>query len=213
MKPQRSFTPGRLTLWLGVALGVFPAFFALFMLMDHPAAVVGTLFASQARAATAPPTAASDAETSGTDPVRKDGADSETLTVFQLDPLAKLAESLQTKERQLKQRETKVIGEEKRLDALRKETEQNLGQIDARLKEMQAIAAKADLQNKKELSQWVDIYQAMAPKDAAKVIQDLDPELAKAVVSQMEPKKAGKILGFVAPEKASEWSRRPVKHL
>ena len=211
MKAKRAFVPGRLTLWLGVALGLFPAFLALFMLMDYPAAAVGTLFASQARAATAP-TAAPDAETTGTEPVHKAGADSETLTVFQLDPLAKLADSLQAKQRQLDQREAKVTGEEKRLDALRKETEQNLSQIDARLKEMQATAAKADLQNKKELSKWVDIYQAMAPKDAGKVIQGLDPELAKAVLSQMDPKKAGKILGFVAPEKASEWRRRLAKH-
>jgi len=211
MKPLRSIAARRPARRLGLTLGVFSAIFGLFTLMDHPAAFVGTLFASQARAATAP-TATPDAETSGTEPVRKDGADSETLAVFQLDPLAKLADSLQAKELQLKDREAKVNGAEKRLDALRKETEQNLSRIEARLREMQAIAAKADLQNKKELSQWVDIYQAMAPKDAGKVIQGLDPELAKSILSQMEPKKAGKILGFVAPEKASEWSRRLAKH-
>lgn len=165
----------------------------------------GTVFANQAWAAEQAPA-----------PVAEKSADAMTsasTSIFQSDPLQSLADALKAKEQQLRLREEALKKAELNLEALRKETERNLAQMDAILTAVKKAGAMADEQRQKELKRWVDIYQAMPPEKAGKVFEGLEMEFAVQILSQMDAKKAGKILANVEAARAVELGKRLGKRL
>lgn len=191
-------------LWLaGVLICGLLLSYSLFVADQSPS---GTFLATRVWAAGSEGSAKK--EPGGAKTAARDKTSSATLTIFPRNSMDALAQALQTRQRELIEREESVKKSEQRLEALRKETEQNLAKIDARLKEMKTITARAEGQRKEEMSIWVNIYQEMSPKDAGRVIQDLEPSMASQVLSQMDPKKAGKILKFVAPDKAVKLNKK-----
>lgn len=225
-----------LTVLLLVASTAIGAGFGLYQWSTTPGrSALGTLLATTAWAESATPagksmapadptadtaadtsdseaTASDDTATSKTGtnkPAKAGGAKSgEAASVFAPDPLAKLADSLKERERKLDEREAALKKEEQRLEALRKETEQNLGKIELRLKEMQTISGEAAQKHKQDLTKWVNIYQGMAPEKAGPIIEGLASPFALELLSSMEPKKAGKILGNISAEKAIELGKK-----
>ncbi|MCL5270407.1 MAG: hypothetical protein M1457_07635, partial [bacterium] len=133
-----------------------------------------------------------------------DAASTGSVSIFERDPVESLAQALRDKQRELDEREKEMNRTEQRLLTLRKEIELNLAAIEARLKQMEEIAGKADKNRQTEISKWIEIYQSMAPEQAGKVFDGLDPAFALELLSEMEPKKAGKILGYVQTDKAIE---------
>jgi flagellar motility protein MotE (MotC chaperone) len=141
-----------------------------------------------------------------------------SLTVFQPDPLATLAESLKKKEKALAERELALKKKEEYLESVRKETAGNLAKIQAlydKLEKQAAAAALAEQQRQKnqaqrdkELSKWRNIYSSMPPEKAGPIIQGLETDFALELLSQMEPKKAAKILSAIQPEKAVELGKK-----
>ena len=192
--------------------------FAGLTLFEHVHGGRGTVFASLASAepseAVTPADKAQDVQPapatpkdSGPDPVNTASFGDENKGIFVNDSLESLAQSLKLKEKELQKREETLKAEEKRLDSLRAEVEQNLARMDETLKKMEAMSAQADASKEEALTQWIGIYQTMAPADVAKIIEGVDEDFAIRLLAAMVPKKAGEVLSSISPEVSIKLSK------
>lgn len=170
----------------------------------------GTLFATTAHAEDVEPShgaevASLDTTTKGDLAQAKIGSSD---SIFQTDPVASLALSLQKKQHELHDREAQLEAELRRLEVLEDQIEEKLRSLTALREELHAritkFEADRDSERTKELKRWVEIYQSMQPQGAAQLLAGLPDDLAVQVLSGMEPKKAGKILDQMDGERAIE---------
>ncbi len=121
------------------------------------------------------------------------------------DPSAEIGQVLAA----LKQREDQVATRESRLADL----EQNLAlarsSVDARLAELEAAEkrlattiAMADSAADEDISKLVAVYEAMKPKEAARLFEQMDPSFAAGLLGRMQPDAAAAVLAGVDPAKA-----------
>lgn len=95
----------------------------------------------------------------------------------------------------LDEREQLVAAMEKRVDAKLAE----LKQIQGRLEE---LAGQYSEREEKEYQRLVKIYEAMEPKDAARIFEELDPPVLLRVISRMKERKTAPILAEMNPKTA-----------
>ena len=87
---------------------------------------------------------------------------------------------------------------QQRADELRREKEW----LESRLAELRALE-----QLHMNVERLRDIYNAMRPEEAARVMERLENETVVRILTAMEPRQAGRVLGQLDPQRAAELSR------
>lgn len=108
-----------------------------------------------------------------------------------------------TKLRDLRERETAVRKEEERLNALKKDVDNKIGEYKALLDKIEKQLSKLEQVNDEKLSHAVRAYEAMPPEDAAARLSVIDETTAVSIIMQMKAKKAGAVISFMEPKKAA----------
>ncbi|MBL8642863.1 MAG: hypothetical protein JNK21_02935 [Rhodospirillaceae bacterium] len=122
------------------------------------------------------------------------------LTKSEIETLQRLAERrqiIETRERELQQKESLVKAAEQRLD-------EKIAQMQEIEKQLQGLVQQYDAKKKTEIEQLVKIYTAMKPKDAARIFDDLDMSILVPVVTSMKEAKVAPILSLMQADKARQ---------
>ncbi len=113
-----------------------------------------------------------------------------------LERLGERREELDGRMRELEMRERLLDTAEKKLDG-------RVGDLKT-LEEKNSPAARAAVEESKAIKNLVIMYEAMKPKDAARVFDRLSLDVLVPVVQQMNPRKMSEVLAAMAPERAEK---------
>ncbi len=113
-----------------------------------------------------------------------------------LERLGERREELDGRMRELEMRERLLDTAEKKLDG-------RVGDLKA-LEEKANPAVKAAAEETKAIKSLVIMYEAMKPKDAARVFDRLNLDVLVPVVQQMNPRKMSEVLASMSPDKAEK---------
>ncbi|QEL21140.1 hypothetical protein FQV39_00070 [Bosea sp. F3-2] len=113
-----------------------------------------------------------------------------------LERLGERREELDGRMRELEMRERLLDSAEKKLDG-------RAGDLKS-LEEKVSPAAKASADEAKAIKNLVIMYEAMKPKDAARVFDRLGLDVLVPVVQQMNPRKMSEVLAAMSPERAEK---------
>ena len=113
-----------------------------------------------------------------------------------LERLGERREELESRMRELEMRERLLDSAEKKLDG-------RVGDLKT-LEEKVSPAAKASADEAKAIKNLVIMYEAMKPKDAARVFDRLGLDVLVPVVQQMNPRKMSEVLAAMSPERAEK---------
>ncbi len=92
---------------------------------------------------------------------------------------------------------------ERLLDTAEKKLDGRVGDLKA-LEEKANPAVKAAAEETKAIKSLVIMYEAMKPKDAARVFDRLNLDVLVPVVQQMNPRKMSEVLASMSPDKAEK---------
>lgn len=112
-----------------------------------------------------------------------------------LERLSERRSELEARQRELEMREKLLDSAEKRLDG-------RVGDLKTMEDKNGAGAGKPTADEAKALQNLVIMYEAMKPKDAARVFDRLGLEVLVPVVQKMNPRKMSEVLAAMAPERA-----------
>ncbi|WP_417430102.1 MotE family protein [Kiloniella sp.] len=147
-----------------------------------------------------PETASVEGDAKGIPVVQGIEADPFSMTDEEIELLQSLSarrEQLETRERDVEQRETLLLAAERRIDE--KITE--LGKLQNTI---EGLIVKHDEQSEKQMLSLVKIYESMKPKDAARIFEELDMIVLLGVVERMKERKTAPILASMDPKRAKE---------
>ncbi len=114
-----------------------------------------------------------------------------------LERLGERREEIESRMRELEIRERLLDTAEKRLDG-------RAGDLKA-IEEKNSVAApKPAIEEAKAIKNLVIMYEAMKPKDAARVFDRLGLEVLVPVVQQMNPRKMSEVLAAMSPDRAEK---------
>jgi len=113
-----------------------------------------------------------------------------------LERLGERREELDSRMRELEMRERLLDSAEKKLDG-------RVGDLKT-LEDKVTPGAKAAVEETKAIKNLVIMYEAMKPKDAARVFDRLGLEVLVPVVQQMNPRKMSEVLAAMSPERAEK---------
>jgi flagellar motility protein MotE (MotC chaperone) len=117
--------------------------------------------------------------------------------VDQLQNLQSRREELDAREREMRLEEDLLKVTEKRIEE--KITE--LKQIEATIQE---LLKKHDAQEEKKLQSLVKMYEAMKPKDAARIFENLDMNILIQVVERMKERRVAPVMAAMQSESAKK---------
>jgi flagellar motility protein MotE (MotC chaperone) len=110
------------------------------------------------------------------------------------------AEDLRQKELLLARKEKELANKRQTLEALQKDIEKELAELNKVRRELADYTKKADAKRKKRIEQLVKSMEVASPKNAAQIFEQLEINLAVNILSQMTERKAGKIIDEMSPE-------------
>ncbi|MBW1980202.1 MAG: hypothetical protein JRJ12_03190 [Deltaproteobacteria bacterium] len=129
------------------------------------------------------------------------GTTSKTTPVDEM----QVAELLQKKEQQLRQKEAE-------LQALKQEVSAKLAELMTLqkkvAKELENLQQSRNNIREKRLKQLADMYKSMEPGKAAKLMEKLDEKTAVQIITRMRGRAAGQILAQMQADKAARISKR-----
>lgn len=112
-----------------------------------------------------------------------------------LQSLSKRREELVGRERQLEMRETMLKAAEQRVD-------QKIAKLSSLQGEIQKLLHQNDQAEEERLRSLVKVYEAMKPKDAARIFENLDQNVLLDVTERMKEAKIAPILASMDPAAA-----------
>lgn len=112
-----------------------------------------------------------------------------------LQSLSKRREELVGRERQLEMRETMLKATEQRVD-------QKIAKLSSLQSEIQKLLHQNDQAEEERLRSLVKVYEAMKPKDAARIFENLDQNVLLDVTERMKEAKIAPILASMDPAAA-----------
>ncbi len=112
-----------------------------------------------------------------------------------LQSLSARREQLETRERDVEQRETLLLAAERRID-------EKIAELGKLQNTIEGLIVKHDEQSEKQMLSLVKIYESMKPKDAARIFEELDMIVLLEVVERMKERKTAPILASMNPKRA-----------
>jgi flagellar motility protein MotE (MotC chaperone) len=113
---------------------------------------------------------------------------------------------LNDRKRQLDQREAELNRLEEELQRKQKEIEEQLAKMERVRTDISSVLKDRVEQDQEKLDKLVQVYSAMKPVQAARVIEGLNEELAIEVLNKMKKKAAADILNIMDAKKAKRLS-------
>lgn len=121
----------------------------------------------------------------------------EALTPEMIESLVQRRRDLERRERALDEREAFLVLTEKRVD-------DKLAELRQLKADMVDLLDELDAKRKAQIESLVKIYEAMKPKDAARILENLDPDVLLDVVENMRENKIAPILAEMNSEVAKD---------
>ncbi|MFV3073077.1 magnesium transporter MgtE N-terminal domain-containing protein [Niveispirillum fermenti] len=128
------------------------------------------------------------------------GAPGQSFTPTELELLQRLQErreQLDTRARELDQREAMLAAAEQRFD-------QKIGELQGLKQEIQGLLTQVNSEQQAQLDSLVKIYETMKPVDAAKIFNSLENDVLINVISRMKEAKVAPVLAAMEQKRAQE---------
>ncbi len=100
-------------------------------------------------------------------------------------------------------REARHAAQVRQLEQLRKELDERLSGIEARIVELKTWHAKRETFSDRATAQLIGIFGAMRPESASEQLTQMGEETAAAIISKLEARSASAILNDMPAEKAA----------
>jgi len=115
-----------------------------------------------------------------------------------------LLQELSRRREELDQREQTLVQKEGLLAAAEQRIDKKIAELDTIRSDIEALIKKYDEQEEAEVQRLVKIYEAMKPKDAARIFDQLDMHILLQVVERMAERRVAPILADMSPKRAHE---------
>jgi flagellar motility protein MotE (MotC chaperone) len=115
--------------------------------------------------------------------------------------------ALETKKKELDQKEQFLKSEEQRLLALKKEILDKIDLLQAEKEKLDAIAKSSQVVENKKYKDLAKVYDETPAAKAGAMLEQLDVKTAAGITMNMKRDKAGMIWGYLSPHKAIEITR------
>ena len=112
-----------------------------------------------------------------------------------LQALARRRETIDLRERELESREALLAAAETRID-------EKIASLESLQSNIESLLVQYDEQEERQMASLVKIYEAMKPKEAARIFERLDMPVLLDVVERMKERKASAVLAKMDPAKA-----------
>lgn len=114
-----------------------------------------------------------------------------------LQALSERRQEIEARAEQIQQREALLSAAESRID-------EKVSRLESLQKQIQEQLARYDEQEEKQLQSLVKIYEAMKPKDAARIFDELEMKVLLSVIDRMNERKSAPVLAEMTPQRAQE---------
>lgn len=115
---------------------------------------------------------------------------------------ASVLESLSQRRKRLDQFEEELNLKEKVLQATEKRIEGKITELNTLSAELKELLVAYDTEENAKIQSLVKIYEAMKPKDAARIFDEMDMDVLLMVVDRMSERRVAPVLAAMNPEKA-----------
>lgn len=115
-----------------------------------------------------------------------------------------LLQELSRRRDELDRREQTVVQKEGLLAAAEQRIDKKIAELDTIRSNIEALIKKYNEQEEAEVQRLVKIYEAMKPKDAARIFDQLDMNILLQVVERMAERRVAPILADMSPKRANE---------
>jgi len=134
--------------------------------------------------------------------VRQDGKPLDPVIFSQSE--IEILQNLSARRKEIDQREESVVAREVLLQAAEKRLEEKIGELKNIRGEIEGLIRKYNEQEETEMKSLVRIYEAMKPKDAARIFDELDLKILIQVFQRMKEAKTAPILASMNSARAKE---------
>lgn len=143
-------------------------------------------------------------ETASTDASGADASESNgTRDPFSLtDEEINLLQSLSQRREEIEQRGRALDQREVLLKAAESRIDEKVAELEALRKSIEGLLEEHDEETEAQMKSLVKIYEAMKPKDAARIFEQLDMVVLLDVIERMKERKTAPILAKMDPERA-----------
>lgn len=118
-----------------------------------------------------------------------------------LGSLSERREAIDKLERDLALRERVLQATEERIDG-------KIAELSAMSAELKELLVTYDEEEDAKISSLVKIYEAMKPKDAARIFDELDMDILLLVVDRMSERRVAPVLAAMSPQKAKDLTQQ-----
>lgn len=117
-------------------------------------------------------------------------------------------ESLAERRKKLDQWEQDISLREKVLKATEERIDGKLSELNSMSKELKELLVTYDKEEDAKISSLVKVYEAMKPKDAARIFDELDMDILLLVVDRMSERRVAPVLAAMSPQKAKDLTQQ-----
>ncbi len=110
---------------------------------------------------------------------------------------------IETKQKEIREKEEAIKIEEERLNILKKEIEEKMENYKRLLNQIEEVLKRIEQINDEKLNKVVKTYESMSPEDAAARLSMLEDKIAVSILVKMKDKKASAIIAALEPRKAA----------
>lgn len=118
------------------------------------------------------------------------------------DLLEPLVSELEARKAEIMEREAALERREMEAALLSQEIAAQLADLEAAEERLQGILAIARTAAETDIAQLVSVYEAMKPKDTARIFSEMTPDFAAGFLARMQPEIAARVVSALEPEKA-----------
>lgn len=116
-----------------------------------------------------------------------------------LDPLVS---EIEARRSDLVEREAALERREKEAESLSQEIAKQLAELEVAEERLEGILAIARTASETDVAQLVSVYEAMKPKDTARIFSEMTPDFAAGFLARMQPEIAARVVSALDPQKA-----------
>ena len=121
---------------------------------------------------------------------------------------AVVEDAIRERENDLREREAAIASQEQRVATMRRELEQLITRNEALRQELEVRTAEIDAANSEQMRRLVKVYEAMAPEEAAPILDTMRENVALSLFATMKGKAAAGIMEFMPTDKAARLGER-----
>jgi flagellar motility protein MotE (MotC chaperone) len=118
------------------------------------------------------------------------------------DILEPLLADIESRKAELAAREEAVAQREEEVASLAQAITSQLAELEAAEQRLERMLAIARTAAETDVAQLVSVYEAMKPKDSARIFSEMSPDFAAGFLGRMQPEIAARVIAELDPDKA-----------